>query len=176
MSYRRTMIGQPAPSEYAPYYATYIDKAQTNDILGHLETQTQELLTLFHSISEDKSLHRYTPEKWSIREALAHINDTERVFAFRAFWLARAGDAPLPSFDQDVFAANSNAHARHWSSLVDEFIAIRAASMTLLKSLPPEAWTRTGTASGNPVTTRAMAYMIAGHAEHHRRIYVEKYL
>ena len=176
MSYRRTMIGQPAPSEYAPYYATYIDKAQTNDILGHLETQTQELLTHYHSISEDKSLHRYTPEKWSIREALAHINDTERVFAFRAFWFARAGDAPLPSFDQDVFAANSNAHARHWSSLVDEFIAIRAASMTLLKSLPPEAWTRTGTASGNPVTTRAMAYMIAGHAEHHRRIYVEKYL
>jgi hypothetical protein len=170
------MIGQPAPSEYAPYYATYIDKAQTNDILGHLETQTQELLTLFHSISEDKSLHRYSPEKWSIREALAHINDTERVFAFRAFWFARAGDAPLPSFDQDVFATNSNADARHWSSLVDEFIAIRAATMTLLKSLPAEAWTRTGTASGNPVTTRAMAYMIAGHAEHHRRIYVEKYL
>lgn len=170
------MIGQPTRDEAAEYYFTYIDKAQTNDILGHLDTQSAEFLTLLHSISEAKSLHRYAPEKWSIREAVNHINDTERVFAFRAFWIGRGGTAPLPGFDQDAFSANSNADARPFASHIDEFIAIRAATMSMLRSLPLDAWKRQGTASNNPVTTRALAFMVAGHLEHHRRILVERYL
>jgi len=176
MKYLGYMIGSPARTEAAEHYFTYIDKAQTNDILGHLDAQTGQLLTLFATIGEDRSLHRYQPVKWSIREALSHINDTERVFAFRAFWIGRGGQAPLPGFDQDPFAANSGADARSWADHVEEFRAIRASTMMLLHGLPAEAWSRTGTASGNTVSTRAMAFMIAGHAEHHRRILVERYL
>jgi uncharacterized damage-inducible protein DinB len=170
------MIGTPDRTEAAEYYFTYIDKAQTSDILGHLDAQTDQLLALFATVSEEQSLHRYQPVKWSLRELLNHINDTERVFAFRAFWIGRGGEAPLPGFDQDHFAANADADEKTWAHHIEEFRAVRAATMILLRSLPAAAWNRFGTASGNPVTTRAMAYMIAGHAEHHRRILVERYL
>ena len=170
------MIGSPARTEAADYYFTYIDKAQTTDILGHLDSQTGQLIAFFAAITEDHSLHRYEPMKWSIREALNHINDTERVFAFRAFWIGRGGEAPLPGFDQDPFAAASGADARSWAEHVEEFRAIRASTMMLLRGLPAAAWNRIGTASGNTVTTRAMVFMIAGHAEHHRRILIERYL
>ena len=170
------MIGSPARTEAAEYYLNYIDKAQTNDILGHLDAQTGQLIAFFAAITEDHSPHRYEPTKWSIREALNHINDTERVFAFRAFWIGRCGEAPLPGFDQDRFAAASGADARSWRGHVQEFLAIRASTMVLLRGLPAEAWSRAGIASGTAVTTRALAFMIAGHAEHHRRILVERYL
>lgn len=169
------MIGQPDRTEAAEYFFTYIDKARTDDILGHLETQTNQLLTFFATISEDQSLHRYEPAKWSFRETLSHINDTERVFSFRAFWIARGDESPLPGFDQDQFSAASAADSRPWASHIEEFKTIRAATMSALRSFPAEAWTRVGTASNNKVSTRALAYMIAGHAEHHRRILVERY-
>lgn len=168
----------PAPSEYAEYHVTYISKVEcTGDILRYLDSQTAEFLDFLHSIGEEQSLRRYAEGKWSFREALSHINDTERVFAYRAFWFARgAVDSPLPGFDQDLFAVNSAADSRPWRSHVDEFIAIRAATMSLLRALPDEAWDRMGTASGKRVSTRALAWMIAGHVEHHRRIFVEKYV
>lgn len=170
------MIGIPDRSEAFEYFFTYIDKAQTNDILGHLETQSAEFLSLLYSISEEKSLHRYAPGKWSLREALAHINDTERVFAFRAFWIARGSQSPLPGFEQDGFAANNPADARRWSSHIDEFIAIRASTMALFHSMPPQAWTRSGIVNNNPATVRAIAFMVAGHLEHHRQIIVGRYV
>lgn len=170
------MIGTPDRTEASEYSFNYIDKAQTTDILGHLETQSAEFLHLLHSISDAQSLHRYEPGKWSLREKLAHINDTERVFAFRAFWIARGSQAPLPGFDQDQFAAHNPADSRRWCSHVDEFIAIRASTMTMFRSLPPEAWTRKGIVNDHPVSVRAYAYMVAGHLEHHRRIIVERYL
>ncbi len=168
----------PEPSEYAEYHLTYISKVEcSGDILTYLDSQSAVFLDLLHSVGESQSLQRYAEGKWSFREALSHINDTERVFAFRAFWFARGGeDTPLPGFDQDRFAANAAADARPWLSHVDEFISIRAATMSLLRSLPPDAWDRIGTASGKNVSTRALAWMIAGHLEHHRRIFVEKYL
>jgi len=169
------MIGTPDRTEAAEYYFTYIDKAQTDDILGHLDAQTNQLVAFFETISEERSLYRYEPIKWSIRESLNHINDTERVFAFRALWIARNGGAPLPGFDQDRFAAHADADDHSWAHHIAEFRAVRAATMLLLRSLPTEAWSRSGIASDNPVTTRAMAFMIAGHAEHHRRILVERY-
>lgn len=169
------MIGSPDRTEAAEYYFTYIDKAQTDDILGHLDAQTEQLIDFYFTITEVQSLHRYDPAKWSLREVLNHINDTERVFAFRALWIGRGGEAPLPGFDQDQFAAKSNADARPWASHIAEFRAIRASTMTLLRSLPAGAWSRAGTASNNAVTTRALAFMIAGHAEHHRRILVDRY-
>lgn len=175
-SYRRKMTGRPTREEAAEYYFTYIDKVPGDDVLRFLDAQSAEVLRLLQSIDEAKSLHRYEPGKWSIRESVSHTNDAERVFAYRALWIARGGEAPLPGFDQDVFIANANADARPLSSHTDEFIAIRAATMSLLRSLAAEAWSRQGTASNNPVTVRALAYMIAGHVEHHRRILVERYL
>jgi len=169
------MIGSPTRTEAAEYYYTYIDKAQTDDILGHLETQSSELLAYLSTIGEERSLYRYQPGKWSFREALNHINDTERVFSCRALWIARGAEAPLPGFDQDLFAANANADAVTWAAHIEEFRAIRAATMHLLHSFTPEAWSRAGIAGNNPITTRALAFIIAGHVEHHRRIFVVRY-
>lgn len=171
------MTGKPARSEAAEYHFNYIDKVDTENILPYLDTQTGELVSFFAGIDEEKSLHRYEPGKWSLREALGHINDTERVFAYRLFWIARgAGEIPLPPFEQDDFAATAGAADRTWASHVDEFKAIRACTMAMIHALPAEAWSRIGTVSDYRITVRALAYMVAGHAEHHRRILVEKYL
>jgi hypothetical protein len=131
---------------------------------------------MLEAISEEQSLHRYAPGKWSIREVVAHINDTERLFTFRAFWFARALGEPLPSFDQDIAASHAGADERPWRSHLDEFHAVRAATIALFRNLPAEAWTRRGVASGNPFTVRALAYIAAGHVAHHLRLLREQYL
>ena len=169
------MLGSPSRDEAAEYYFTYIDKAPTDDIMAYIDFQSDMFLEFLNDISDKQSLHRYEPGKWSFREALNHINDAERVFAFRALWIGRGGEAHLPGFDQDQFAASTNADLSSWSTHVNEFRAIRAATKFLLRGLPPEAWARSGTASGHPVTTRAVAFIIAGHVEHHRRVFVERY-
>jgi hypothetical protein len=166
----------PERTEAAEYYFTYIDKVPPGDICRLLDDQLAETLPLLHSISEDRSLHRYAPDKWSIRESLGHVNDAERLFVFRAFWFARGFTDPLPSFDQNVAVPVSGAQSRSWSSHVEEFRAIRAATLTFFRSLPSEAWTRRGVASGNPFTVRALAYITAGHVTHHMGILRERYL
>jgi hypothetical protein len=166
----------PDRTEAAEYYFTYIDKVPQGDICEILDDQLVATLPLLQSISEERSLHRYDPDKWSIREVLGHVNDAERLFAFRAFWFARGFTEPLPSFDQNVAVPVSAAHARPWSSHVEEFRAIRAATLTLFRSLPSDAWTRRGVASGYPFTVRALAYIVAGHVAHHVKILKERYL
>jgi hypothetical protein len=126
-------------------------------------------------MSEERSLHRYAPDKWSIRQVLSHINDTERAFTFRALWFARGFDEPLASFDQNVAIAAAGADERSWTSHVDEWRTIRAATLTLFRHLPADAWLRRGVASGNPFTVRALAYITAGHVTHHLRILKERY-
>ena len=162
-------------TEAAEYYFKYIDKVQ-GDVRHVLEAQLPETVTFLRSISEEQSLHRYAPGKWSMREALSHVNDTERVFVFRAFWFARGFEGPLPSFDQDVAVPTAAADERSWSSHVEEFQAVREATLALFTHLPEAAWTRRGIASGNPVTVRALAYITAGHVEHHIQILRERYL
>jgi len=169
------MIGTPDRTEASAHYFTYIDKALTDDILGHLDAQTSALLAFFATISEEQSLHRYGPDKWSFREVLNHISDTERVFAFRAFWFARGDQGPLPGFDQDKFAANSGADRRSWADHIAEFQAVRGSTMACFQSFGDEDWLKTGVASNNPITVRALVYAVAGHAEHHRRLLVERY-
>jgi hypothetical protein len=131
---------------------------------------------LFNGISEEKSLYRYAAGKWSIREALNHVNDTERVFAFRALWFGRGFSEPLPSFDQNVGASAAQADERPWSAHVQEFQKIREATLALFRNLPDEGWGRSGVASGNSVTVNALAYIIAGHFAHHIAILQERYL
>lgn len=164
------------PSEAAEYYFTYIDQVPDGDIRGILEAQEGEIVAVLGGLSEQASLHRYAPDKWSIREVLSHVNDAERVFVCRALWFARGFESPLPSFDQHVALAAAGADARSLGSHVDEFRAVRAATLSLFRHLPAEAWDRRGIASDNPFTVRALAYITAGHATHHLRILRERYL
>jgi hypothetical protein len=169
-------IAAPEQTEFAQYYLTYISQVPEGDIRHVLEAQEPEVIQLLRGISEERSLHRYAPGKWTIREVVSHINDTERMFAFRAMWFARGFDSALPSFDQDVAIRGAGADDRPLSSHVEEFRAVRAATVTLFRNLPEDAWTLRGIASGNPFTVRALAYITAGHLAHHVRLLRERYL
>ena len=166
----------PDRSEAAEYFFTYIDKVEAGDIITTLERQLASTFDLLESVGEPRSLHRYQPGKWSIREVVGHINDAERLFAFRAMWFARALDTPLPSWDQDLAMASAGSDARPLAGHVEEFAIVRSATLALFRHLPPEAWTRRGTAGGNPFSVNALAYICAGHVEHHVRILKERYL
>jgi hypothetical protein len=170
------MTGRPTSTEAAPYYYTYIDRISSDDVVGALKSQLQPALGLFAAITEQQSLHRYAPDKWSIRQLLNHVNDTERVFLFRALWFARGFDTPLPSFDQNIAVPAAVADQFSWASHVADFAAVRAATLSFFCNLPEDAWSRTGIASGNPVSVRALAYIIAGHLAHHIAILEERYL
>jgi hypothetical protein len=170
------MMTMPDRSEAAEYYFNYIDKVTTPDVCAVLEAQLPETLALLESITEERSRHRYAPDKWSIREVLSHINDCERLFVFRAFWFARGFDTPLPSFDQNVAIEGSGADARSWKSHVEEFKSVRAATVMFFRDLPEDAWSRRGIASDNPFSVRALAFIAAGHATHHVAIVRERYL
>jgi hypothetical protein len=170
------MHARPERNEAAEYYFTYIDQVEGNDVLAVLARQATEVVDVMRAIDETQSLTRYAPDKWSIREVLNHINDTERAFVFRALWFARGFTEPLPGFDQDIAMAGSGAHQRALASHIDDYIAVRSASRTLFETIPAEAWSNRGVASGNPFTVRAVAYITAGHAAHHMRILRERYL
>lgn len=167
---------RPQPDEAAPYYFTYINQVSGDDPLATLAHQLEESQALFSSITEEKSLHRYAPDKWSIRQLLNHVTDTERAFTFRALWFARGFDAPLPSYDQIVASSGAEADRVSWSAHVEEFRRVRIATIPLFRNLPVEAWTRTGMASDNRFTVRALAYIIPGHFAHHVALLREKYL
>lgn len=168
--------GRPEPNEAAPYYLGYINRVSGDNAVSALEKQLEETLTFLSAISEEKSLYRYAPEKWSIREVLNHLNDCERLFVARAFWFARGFESAMPSFDQMVAAASARADERSWASHVEEFRAVRHSTLAFFQNLPAEAWTRTGIASDNPFTVRALAYLAVGHVTHHVAILKERYL
>ncbi len=171
-----TELGRPQSTEAAPYYSKYIDLVPTDDVVAELETQLDQTLDFLSAISEEKSLHRYAPDKWSIREVLSHMNDCERVFVFRAFWFARGFTDPLPSFDQEVCVAAAKANQISWASHMEEFRVLRLASLSFFRNLPVEAWERTGVASDNSFTVRALAYILAGHVTHHTAVIRDRYL
>ena len=170
------MKGRPSPNEAAPYYFNYINLIASDDILAVLESQREETALLLRGISEERSLDRYAPEKWSIRQMWGHVNDTERLFVFRAFWFARGLPEPLPSFDQDTAVRGGNADHIPWASHIEEFLNIRPATIDFFRNLSGEAWMRNGVASGNSFTVRALAYIAAGHVAHHMAVLREKYL
>jgi len=170
------MMPRPQNTEAAEYYFTYIDKVPGDDVIAVLECQLAEIPAFLATISEEKSLHRYAPDKWSIREVWGHVNDCERLFVLRAFWFARGFDTPLPSFDQNVAVAAAGSDQIAWAQHIAEFTAIRESLLAFFRHLPKDAWDRTGTASGNPFTVRALAWIVAGHVIHHRRIIEERYL
>ncbi len=169
-------VGRPMSDEAAPYYFKYINQVKEEDVLSLLERQLKETVEFLSGISEEKSLHRYAPGKWSIRQVLNHINDAERVFAMRAMWFARGFETPLPSFEQDIAAANAQADKVPWAAHLEEFRQVRLATIALFRNLPLEAWGKTGIASDNVFSVRALAYIIAGHVPHHLAVLRERYL
>lgn len=169
------MTGRPEAGEAAPYYSRYIDRVGDGDIVGVLEAQRDEAVSLLETTTEERSHFRYALGKWSIRRVLNHVNDTERLFVFRAFWFARGFESPLPSFDQDAASAAAGADEISWARHVEDFRAVRAATVSFFGSLPAEAWTRRGIASENPFSVRALAYITAGHLLHHMAALRERY-
>jgi hypothetical protein len=133
-------------------------------------------MMLLAGVPQNRVDYRYAADKWTIREGLGHLNDTERLFAFRAFWFARGFESSLPSFDQGIAFTHAQAAQRSWSSHLDEFRSLRTSTILFFRGLPPEAWLRRGIASDNPFTVRALAYLGAGHVIHHLRILRERYL
>ncbi len=169
------MTGRPQPSETDAYYFTYIDKVAGDDPHLAMQRQLDEVLPALSAISEERSLHRYAPGKWSVRQVLNHVTDTERAFAFRALWFARGFDTPLPGYDQEIAAMGAEADRISWSSHVEEFRYVRLASIALFRNLPPQAWMRTGIASEKPFTVRSLAFLVPGHTTHHIQILRDKY-
>ena len=167
---------RPEANEAAPYYFNYINLVPDGDIVSLLEKQMEETSSFLSGISEERSLERYAPDKWSLREMLNHINDTERLFVFRALWFARGFTSPLPSFDQEIGVKGAGADRLSWASQVEEFRSIRLATLAFFRGLPKEAWERSGIASDNPFTVRALAYIAAGHVQHHADVIRNRYL
>ena len=169
-------ISAPDTSEYAPYYGKYITLVGGNDVVAALEDQPRATQALLSGLTDEQGDYRYAPDKWSIKEMLGHIVDAERVFSYRALRFARNDQTPLASFEQDDYVRAGNFPDRRLADLIEEFVAVRRATVWLFRQLSAEAWMRRGIASGNPVSVRAIAYIIAGHELHHRRILQEKYL
>ena len=172
---RLDLSQRPGPNESPEPMHAYIEQAPAGDIREVLERQASTTAQYLRGIPEERTLERYAPGKWSVREALGHINDIERLFTARAWWFARASQAPLPGFDEEVAVANAGFDDVPWAALIAEFESLRAATVALFRHLPAEAWRRQGTANGRPVSVRALAFTTAGHLEHHLRIYRERY-
>lgn len=167
---------RPGTDEYPPYFALYIDQVPDGDVLGVLESGVEATRKLLGAVPEARGGHRYAAGKWSIKEVLGHMCDTERIFSYRMLAFARADASPLPSFDENAYAPMAESDRVPLAQLVDEFVAIRGATVALMKSLPPAGWDRRGVASGNPMSARAAGWIIAGHEIHHRRVLAERYL
>ena len=166
----------PDPSEFAPYYGKYTSLVKSDDIVATLEAQIGNTKSMLSSVTDAESAFRYSADKWSIRQMLGHVIDTERIFSYRALRIARGDQTPIEGFEQDDYVRNGPFEDRSLAELMDEFVTVRRATVFLLRSLKPEAWTRRGVASNNEVTVRALAYIIAGHELHHMDVLREKYL
>jgi len=172
----KTASGRPQPTEYAPYHETYVGKVSADDILSFLQQQLDSMTVLMKSIDEVTGNHRYEPGKWSVKEVLGHITDSERVFAYRALVFARGDKTPLPGFDQDTWATHANYVNLPVRDIAAEFEFVRRSTIALFRHLDTEAWGRQGTANNKEITTRAVAYIIGGHTQHHLDILNARYL
>lgn len=168
-------IARPEAGEYAPYYERYISLVPGDDILAALDSQRRQMMLLLSSRDDAEGDFRYAPDKWSAKEVLGHVCDAERIFAYRALRIARGDRTPLAGFEQDDYVRNGPFPRLPLAEIIDDYIAIRRATLTLFRNLNESDWTRRGIASNHEVSVRALAYMIAGHELHHRRILEEKY-
>ena len=169
-------IRRPEASEYNEYYDKYVSLIDESDLMSTLEEQIREARDLFAGFPEERGSHAYAEGKWTIKEVISHLLDGERIFAYRLLRIARGDETPLEGFEQDGYIENSHANQRSFSDLMCEFGELRAANLRLMRSFDETDWGRRGTASGSPVTVRALAFIMAGHVRHHLNIIQERYI
>lgn len=168
-------VVRPAKSEYDPYYHRYISLVPDDDVLVALDQQLSETLILLRSLSEQHGTFRYEPGKWSAKEVLGHLIDTERIMSYRALCIARSDRTPLPGFEQDDYVKAGAFDHRTVGNLAREFEQVRRSTISLFRNLEPNAWERIGIANNVEVSVRALAYIIAGHELHHKAILKDRY-
>ena len=169
------MSARPQATEYAPYYHKYISLVPDGDIVALLEEQERRTRALLSSLSEEQSEYRYAAGKWTVKQVLGHLADTERIMAYRALRISRNDPTPIDGFEQDDYVRYGPFETSRMTDLVEDFSAVRRATLSLFRRLDRDAWQRRGTANRNEVTARALAYIIAGHELHHVAILKEKY-
>lgn len=170
------MKNQLQQNEYAPYYEPYIKLVPEGDIIQILDEQLNETVSLLQGLNEQQALYRYAKGKWSVKEVIGHMADTERIMSFRLLSVARGETSALPGYDDELYVKNGNFESQSVDELLQNFSAIRKSTLFLLKSLRKEALIRRGNANGFEVTARAIAFIIAGHELHHRKIILERYI
>jgi hypothetical protein len=168
------VISRPANGEFAEYYAGYIGQVPDVGPVAALEAQRAEIAAL-RSLAEERGVHRYAEGKWSVKEVLGHLADAERVFGYRLLRIARADATPLAGFDENQWAAVAPHHGRPIGAVVDELLAVREATLALVRSLDGPALDRSTIANGKPITARAICWILAGHTHHHLHILHERY-
>jgi hypothetical protein len=169
------MIERPQPDEYAPFYAGYVAAVPPSDVLERLAAQPGELVAVASALGAERERFRYAPDKWSVREIFGHLVDAERVFGYRAFRIGRGDATPLSGFDQEPYVAQGGYDEVPLADSAAEFARARASSLDAVRRALPAALERRGVASGNPVSFRALLYILAGHVEHHRKVLAERY-
>lgn len=167
---------QPDATEYDPYYGKYLSLVPEGDVVATLGSQLDLTLSFLRGLSEEQADSRYAPGKWSIKEVIGHMIDSERIFGYRALWFARNDRTPLPGYEQDDYVRAGNFGSRSMRDLADEFEQVRRANLFLFRFLDDEAWLRRGLANDAEVSVRALAYILAGHEMHHMQIIRERYL
>lgn len=167
---------RPVDSEYGEYYRRYTALVPDGDVLIHLEQSGRDLRTMIEQLDETALLSRYAEGKWSVKEVLIHLMDCERVFLFRALWFARGDHTPLPGFDEDEWARNSEADGMSKEALIRQHEVIREQTLRFYSTLPDSAWEHRGTANDRSASVRSLAWILAGHEIHHMSILRERYL
>jgi hypothetical protein len=170
------MLQRPLESEYPEYYGAYIRLVPEGNLLQTLENNLVETERLFEGISEQEGHFRYAANKWIIKEVLAHMADTERIMSYRLLRFGRGDETALAGFNENDYVKGSHADKLPIKNILADFIATRNATITLVQNMPEEAWTNKGFANNTEITSRAIAYIIAGHAIHHMKIITERYL
>jgi hypothetical protein len=172
----KKMINRPEKDEFAPYYLPYVNSVPEGDIISILTKQLEDTKLLLKEVTEEQGTFRYAPGKWSIKEVVGHMTDTERIMAYRLMSIARGETVSLPGFDESLYVANSSFNDQSFEQLLEHFSVVRESTLVLLQSLNADAWLRTGLANNTGVSVRGVAYIIAGHAMHHCKIIKERYL
>lgn len=168
-------IGRPQPDEIPSHYVGYVERVNESDPIAALAAQIEATTTLLRGVPEPDALRRYAPGKWSVKEVVGHLIDVERILAYRALRIARGDETPLPGFDEKAYVPAGKFDARPLADLVTELRTARAATLALFRGLDADAWRRRGTANGNPVSVRTLAYMLPGHERHHVEILKTRY-
>jgi hypothetical protein len=171
------LAARPAASEYAPWFERYIALVPDGPIVQMLERQYEDTLSLLRGLPTEKANYAYAPEKWTVAELVGHVADSERVFAYRALCFARGEDQAQPGFDEKAYAASFPGRGGvPFSTVIDDYAAVRRATLSLVGAFTSEAWKRRGVANGKEITVRAQAWVIAGHERHHLKVLKERYL